>query len=123
MSFRFEAIVVVGVTTTVGAVDAIAAIVKDIAGSRGRLSWRPLSVEPKLPCRQRTEQSRGVAECHFDLRRIRAAGHDVFLTPGDFENANGSDFETAMRSMDRISRYERRAWSKRKRALGKPPSE
>jgi hypothetical protein len=69
------------------------------------------------------EQSRVVAGCHFDLRRIRAARHNVFLTLGDLENANGNDFEVAMRAMDRISRYERKALSKRKRALRKLPSD
>jgi hypothetical protein len=66
----------------------------------------------------RAEQSRVVAECHFDLRRIRAARHDVFLTLSDLENANGNDFEIAMRAMDRISRYENRALSKRKTGIG-----
>ena len=63
------------------------------------------------------EQMRVVAESHFDLRRIRAARHDVFLKLGDMENASRNDLETALRAMDRISRYERRAISKRKQAL------
>jgi len=63
------------------------------------------------------EQMRTVAECHFDLRRIRAARHDVFLRLGDMENASRNDLDTALRAMDRISRYERRAISKRKQAL------
>lgn len=65
------------------------------------------------------EQMRVVAEYHFDLRRIRAARHDVFLRLGDMENASCNDVETALRAMDRISRYERRAISKRKQALRK----
>jgi hypothetical protein len=68
---------------------------------------------------ERTEQSRILAGCHSDLRRIRAARHDVFLTLGDLENANGKDFEIAFRAMDRISRYEKRALSRRKQALRK----
>jgi|GraSoiStandDraft_4_1057263.scaffolds.fasta_scaffold273923_2 hypothetical protein len=52
----------------------------------------------------RIEQSRVVAGCHFDLRRIRAAHYDVFLTLGDSEDAKGNDFEIAMRAMDRFSR-------------------
>jgi hypothetical protein len=52
----------------------------------------------------RFEQSRVVTGCHFDLRRIRAAHHDVFLTLGDSESAKGYDFEIAMRAMDRFSR-------------------
>ena len=66
---------------------------------------------------QHIEQMRTVAECHFDLRRIRAARHDVFLRLGDMETASRNDLETALRAMDRISRYERRAISKRKQAL------
>jgi hypothetical protein len=53
----------------------------------------------------------------IDLRRIRAARYDVFLTMNDLENASGFDFENALRDMDKISRYEKRALSKRKRAL------
>src|SRR5665213_2093800 len=62
----------------------------------------------------RIEQSRIVVECHFDLRRIRTARHDVFLTMQDLENVSGNDFDNALCAMERISRYERRAWSKRK---------
>jgi hypothetical protein len=65
------------------------------------------------------EQSRVVAECHFDLRRIRAARHDVFLTLGNLENTNANDFAIAMCAMDRIGRCEKRAFSKRKRVLRK----
>jgi hypothetical protein len=68
---------------------------------------------------ERTEQSRAVAGCHFDLRRIRAARHDVFLTLGDLENANGNDIEIAICAIERINRYEKRASSKRKQALRK----
>jgi hypothetical protein len=63
------------------------------------------------------EQMQIVAECHFDLLRIRAARHEVFLRLGDMENASRNDLETALRAMNRISRYERRAISKRKQAL------
>lgn len=69
---------------------------------------------------ERAEQSRAAAGCYFDLLRIRAARHDVFLSLGVLENASDNDFKIAMRAMDRISRYENRARSKRKRALGKP---
>jgi hypothetical protein len=62
------------------------------------------------------EKMRTIAECHFDLRRIRAARYDVFLRLGDVENASRKDLETASRAMDSISRYERRAISKRKQA-------
>jgi hypothetical protein len=68
---------------------------------------------------ERSEQSRAVAGCHFDLRRIRAARHDVFLTLGDLENANGNDIEIAICAIERINRYEKRASSRRKQALRK----
>jgi hypothetical protein len=67
----------------------------------------------------RIERSRIVAECHFDLHRIRAARYDVFLTMDDLEDVSGNDLEVALRAMDRISRYEGRALSKRKQALRK----
>src|ERR1017187_7045849 len=38
---------------------------------------------------ERVEQSRVLAGCHLDLRRIRAARYDVFLTMNDLENASG----------------------------------
>jgi hypothetical protein len=65
----------------------------------------------------RIEQSRIVAECHFDLRRIRAARFNVFFAMGDLEKASGKDFEDALQTMVSIGRYETRAWSKRKRAV------
>jgi hypothetical protein len=68
---------------------------------------------------ERSEQSRAVAGCHFDLRRIRAARHDVFLTLGDLENANGNDIEIAICAIERINRYEKRASSRRRQALRK----
>jgi hypothetical protein len=65
------------------------------------------------------EQSRILAERYFDLRRIRAARFDVFSTINESKNASLDDFERALRAMDSISRYERRALSKNKRALRK----
>jgi hypothetical protein len=41
----------------------------------------------------------------------------VFLRLGDLEKATGRDFEVAMLEMEKISRYEKRALSKRKRVL------
>jgi hypothetical protein len=49
------------------------------------------------------EQSRFVAECHFDLHRIRAARYDLFLTMNDLEDVGGNDVENALRGMDRIT--------------------
>src|SRR5229473_8593273 len=61
---------------------------------------------------ERIEQSRVLAECHFDLRRIRAARFEAFSAMNDLENASRDDFEKALRAMASISRYERRAFSK-----------
>jgi hypothetical protein len=68
---------------------------------------------------ERIEQSRVLAECHFDLRRIRAARFHVFSKMNDLENASREDFEKALRAMGSISRYQRRAFSKGKRLLRK----
>jgi hypothetical protein len=59
----------------------------------------------------RSISARVLAESHFDLQRIRATRYEVFLTIGDFENANGDDQE-ALNEMDKISRYETTALSK-----------
>jgi hypothetical protein len=66
---------------------------------------------------EHVDQSRVLAECHFDLRRIRAARFDVFFTMVELENASSKDFENALSAMNKISRYERRASSKRRSAL------
>lgn len=68
---------------------------------------------------ERVEQSRVLAECHFDLRRIRATRYEVFLRMHDLENVIDNDFEKALRAMDKISRYETRAFSRNRRALRK----
>jgi hypothetical protein len=68
------------------------------------------------------EQSRILAECHFDLHRIRAARYEVFSAMEDLENVSGGDFDNALRAMNRISRYETRALSKRRQALRKSAS-
>jgi hypothetical protein len=46
----------------------------------------------------------------FDLHRIRAGRYDVFLTVNDLKDAAGNDLATALRGIDRISRYETRAF-------------
>jgi len=65
------------------------------------------------------EQLCVVATCHFDLHRIRAARYDVFSRMDDLETVSGKDFGIALRAMDRIGRYETRAFSKRRQALRK----
>jgi hypothetical protein len=70
---------------------------------------------------ERMEKARFLAECHFDLQRVGAARCEVFAIIDDLEKAAGDDFENALRAMENISRYETRAFSKRKRALRKSP--
>lgn len=64
---------------------------------------------------ERMDQSRVLAESHFDLRRIRSARYEVFLAIDDLEKASGEDFEKAVSAMDGIRRYETRALSRSKR--------
>jgi hypothetical protein len=68
---------------------------------------------------ERTEQSHVIAECYFDLRRIRLARYEILLAIANLQNVSGKDFAVAARVMDKVSRYETRAVSKRKRALRK----
>jgi hypothetical protein len=49
------------------------------------------------------DQSRGFVECHFDLRRIRAARFGVFLTMADLENSTSRDLESALCATQRQS--------------------
>lgn|SRR5258708_5078104 len=69
------------------------------------------------------ERFLGIAECHFDLQRIRSARYEVFTMRGDFENLDSNELQAAVREIDRIGRYERRALSKRKRASKEPPTD
>jgi hypothetical protein len=62
----------------------------------------------------RTDQLHALAECHFDRRRIRAARYEVFLMVDGLENAGVGDFETAVRAIQSMSRYDTRAFSKMK---------
>jgi hypothetical protein len=72
---------------------------------------------------ERVEQSRALAECYFDLERVRAARFDVLSRVVDLENASVNDFEGALRAMNNISRYEGRALSKRRQALRQSPND
>jgi hypothetical protein len=87
--------------------------------ARGRIEYlTAILAEGSHDC-ERIEQSRILAACHLDLHRIRSARYEVFLTIDNLENASCNDLETAMRAMDKINQYERRALSKRRRALRK----
>ena len=70
---------------------------------------------------ERIEKSRVLAESQFERRRIRTARYEVFLSINDMKNVSINDFQIAMRAIDAISRYEKRALSKRKQALRNLP--
>jgi hypothetical protein len=61
------------------------------------------------------EQSRAVAECYFDLRRIWAARDRLFVMMTGLPDPDAHD--AAARKMEKISRYETRAMSKQRRAF------
>jgi hypothetical protein len=65
----------------------------------------------------RTQQSRVIAECHFDLQRIQAARYDVLLMVENFDIGNSVDLERALVAMEKINRYETSTLSKRRRVL------
>jgi hypothetical protein len=93
--------------------------IEDDYEERGRIESLTAILAEGTTDFQRIEQSRMIAGCHFDLQRIRAARHDVFLTMVDFENLSGNELEVALYMIEKISRYEKRAVSKRKSALRK----
>lgn len=66
---------------------------------------------------ERVDQARLLAVSHFDQRRIQSARYEIFLAIDDLKNSE--DFAKAVLAMDRISRYETKAFSKSKRALRK----
>jgi hypothetical protein len=79
----------------------LATPVEDDGEERGRIeSLTAIPAEGTTDFR-RIEQLRMIAECHFDLRRIRVARHDVFLTTADFENLGGNGLEAALDAIER----------------------
>jgi hypothetical protein len=66
---------------------------------------------------RRLEEARILAECHFDLLRIRNARFEIFPMLGAIETATGDQLALAIRSIEKIARYERRALSKRRTSL------
>jgi hypothetical protein len=65
----------------------------------------------------RFEQARAVAECYFDLCRIREARAELFAAAGDFDNLTIEQLDRTVRVVDKINRYERRAVSKRRQGF------
>ena len=66
---------------------------------------------------RRLEEARILAECHFDLHRIRDARFEVLQALGNIQVANSDQLHRAASAVEKIARYERRALSKRRTAL------
>jgi hypothetical protein len=64
----------------------------------------------------RNEHARTLAECHFDLRRVRSAATEVLSRIGELETATLSAHAAAF---EKINRYENRILSRRRKTLRK----
>jgi hypothetical protein len=67
---------------------------------------------------RRTELARTIAECHFDLQRVRAAGTEVLSRIGELETAAVSEHAAAAAAFEKTKRYENRVLARRRKALG-----
>jgi hypothetical protein len=65
----------------------------------------------------RIEKARVVAECYFDLARIRAARAEVLWRIGGLEDAVRGDLSRAVGAIEKIARYEQRTRSRLRRGL------
>ena len=65
----------------------------------------------------RNEYARTVAECHFEMQRIRAARTMVLQRIGKLEASDINEHALAVATIEKISRYERRVLSRRRKAL------
>jgi hypothetical protein len=63
------------------------------------------------------EFAREAAEAHLDLARIRRIRAGLYARMRFFGAASTEDLMEAAEQLDRLERYERRAFSRRKRAL------
>ncbi len=72
------------------------------------------------------EHARTIAECYFDMQRIHAARTAVLQRIGKLESANINEHALGTRAIEKINRYERRVFSRRRKAfqaLHNPSSE
>jgi hypothetical protein len=99
----------------------LATRIKDDPGARGGIERLATILAEGTDDFDRIEKSRVLAEFQFERRRIRVARYEIFLSINDMENVSINDFQIAMRAIDAISRYEKRALSKRKRAFRESP--
>jgi hypothetical protein len=67
----------------------------------------------------RNEHARTLAECHFDLRRVRSAATEVLSRIGELETATLSAHAAAAAAFEKINRYENRILSRRRKTLRK----
>jgi hypothetical protein len=95
----------------------LATRIEDDPGAKGGIECLAAILAEGSDDYERIEKSRLLAEAQFERRRIRAARYEVFLSINDMENSSINDFQIAMCAIDAISRYEKRALSKRKQAL------
>jgi hypothetical protein len=65
----------------------------------------------------RNQNARAVAECHFELQRIRSARAEVLRRIGELESADAGEHDRAAVALDKIARYERRVRSRQRKAL------
>jgi hypothetical protein len=63
------------------------------------------------------ELARDVAECTIELEKIRAVRFQICFDLGAFEFAEPHQHEEAMMGLQRIERYERRLFSRRRKAM------
>lgn len=65
----------------------------------------------------RNEHARTIAECYFDMQRIRAARTAVLQRIGELEAAGINEHALSAHAIEKINRYERRVLSKRRKAF------
>jgi hypothetical protein len=65
----------------------------------------------------RSELARDIAECTIELERIRDIRFQICSELGEFESAGLHQHEDAMAQLQRIERYERRVFSRRRKAI------
>jgi hypothetical protein len=65
----------------------------------------------------RNEHAHTIAECYFDLRRVRAAGTVVLSRIGELERASASEHAAAAAALEKIKWYENRILARRRKAL------
>ena len=63
------------------------------------------------------EHYRTIAECYFDLQRIRSARTEVLRRIGEIESAALEAHAAAAIALEKINRYEQRVLSRRRKVV------